>query len=149
MAIQIPNLWPVKQVQVDVLTPLAILRTQASNLNQLTQGILVGKVSTLSNEETVQHHLDVLVPALNNYTHRLLSVTHAKDRAYPVTVQAEYCNDPLMALSNGCQSFTQEQFIDLLKDVLESKHVISILQSLIAQSNESRDESDTGILEER
>ena len=141
MAVQIPNLWPVEQVQVDVLTPLAILRVQATNLNQMTQGILVGKVSTLSSEETVQHHLDVLVPVLNNYRHRLLSVTHAKDRAYPVVVQAEYCNDVLISLVNGCQSFTQDHFMNLLGRILESQAIVSVLQSLIAQSNESRDEN--------
>ena len=37
MAQRIPNLWSQKDVNVQVLSPLAILRTQAANLEQMTR----------------------------------------------------------------------------------------------------------------
>ena len=135
MAIQIPNLWPVKQVQVDVLTPLAILRAQANNLNQMTHGLLVGKVNTIFNARYALHHFDVVVPSLQSYTHRLLSVEHSRKLAYPVSIQAQYCQEP-DALIKGCTAHSQDEFIELLGKVLELSSVISVLQSLIARSNE-------------
>lgn len=40
-----PSLWP-PEIKVDVQTPLAILRVQASHLNKVTRGIMRGDVET-------------------------------------------------------------------------------------------------------
>ena len=40
MAIEIPNLWPVEAIKVDVLAPLDILRVQAGHFQQASKGFV-------------------------------------------------------------------------------------------------------------
>src|SRR4051794_36125765 len=89
MASTIPDLWP-DDITVDVVPPLAILRSQAGLLGVKTKGILRAEVTTTTGDTGyVQHHLDIVVPALQNYRARLLNATHDRDRVYPVAVEAE------------------------------------------------------------
>src|SRR4051812_45259929 len=93
MATTIPDLWPV-DIKLDVLPPVAILKTQEGFLARKTQGLLQAKVSTVATDALVQHQLDLIAPGLNFYRERLLSATHAADTLYPVTVSAEAFDPP-------------------------------------------------------
>ena len=86
----IPDLWPTNALKMNVLTPVAILRTQATRLGQKTGGVLVGDVTvTTGQNNQVVLGLELIVPALNNYRYRLLSVRHAQDAIYPAEVSAK------------------------------------------------------------
>ena len=64
MSTTIPDLWS-DDIQVDVLTPLVILRAQESRLGRKTQGILEARVTTVATEAWIQHQLDLIAPALS------------------------------------------------------------------------------------
>src|SRR5437867_1338068 len=93
MAAQIPNLWS-EDVRVDILSPLAILRTQASLMGELTKGILEAEIeSNVDHEHAYQiHSLFLVAPALEHYRHLILRARHRLDLVYPVMVFAECFN---------------------------------------------------------
>ena len=126
----------------------------------MTKGLLDAEVSTVTSDTgAVQHQLDLIAPALR-YRHRVLTVKHNRDLVYPVTVEAE-CFQPkpkvqtigeMLAISDPFsrpakpedwrpQANTEQEFIDLVSKVLRSGEVRSIIQSLIARSNEQRSDS--------
>jgi hypothetical protein len=162
----IPNLWPT-DIVLNVVSPLAILRTQAGLLAEMTKGLLIAQVSTIKTEHgLVRHLLDLIAPALNGYRHRLLTATHHRDMIYPVTVTAE-CFPPKntsasvpggfaefaetlasvqekLASVTGIekhQAATQQEFIEMVGQILHSAEVRSLIQSLIARTNEERIQS--------
>lgn len=157
MADTIPVLWS-DDIKVDVVTPLAILRSQVGPLRRITNGILDAEISTVTGDsKDVRHLFDLVAPVLNHYRHRILTVTHHRDLAYPVTVEAE-CFQPkdpsegalavAANLSRTLSQFkprdwrpvasTEQEFIDLVRKTLRSNEVRSIIQSLIARSNDLR-----------
>ena len=136
MTVEIPNLWPVKEFKLDVISPLAILRAQATRLQEMTQGILEAQVTSSfdDKEDKVSHQFNIVAPALGDYSHRILTAIHAKNMFYPVTVYTiaylhEYSKD-------GVAAYSQEQWIDLLRKIFASNEVIAVIQSLIARSND-------------
>ncbi len=134
MADTIPSLWP-ESIKQTVLTPLAILRTQANALRQVTKGVLEGEVSSVEAENQVEHQLDVIAPALD-YRHRILSVRHEREMPYPARVRSEVL-DPL-----GKEVWDDDALIGLLAEVLATDLVKAVILSLIARSNEQRNPSD-------
>jgi hypothetical protein len=128
MADTIPSLWP-QSIKATVLTPLAILRTQAYALRQVTKGVLEGKVSSVEAENMVEHQLDAFAPALD-YRHRILSVRHEQEMAYPATVRSAVLG------SYGEKVSDDDGLTKLLAKVLGSDQVRAVIASLIARSNE-------------
>ena len=148
MSATIPDLWP-DDIQVDVLTPLMILRNQAGLLYSKTQGTLLAQVMTTSTEEWVQYQLDLIAPLLERYRASLLTARHQLGEAYPVTVTSQAFvpkPGPLGALARSPfgppldqrVAATQREFIDLVREVLQSPTTRSRIQSLIARGNETR-----------
>lgn len=164
MAGKIPNLWPTETVSVNTLSPLAILRTQAENLTNLTQGLLIGEVITDDRqEEGVYHHFDMIAPALDGYRHRILTVKHDPSMLYPVSYSVAVrssivapparvkmgeaisasvnLSDVLTAKNSkaiGPVANTETEFIEVLRGVFNSGYVLSVINSLIARSNEAQ-----------
>lgn len=157
MPATIPDLWS-DDIKVDVVPPLAILRAQAGFLEQKTRGILQARVvSTTEFGRQEQHALDLIAPALNQYRKTLLVAKHPLDVLYPVIVRAESFSPPerwfpaqvggaagvFQAMNPNSlkederRANTQDEFIGLVRDVLRSGYALSIIQSLIARSNEA------------
>lgn len=154
MASTIPNLWP-DEIKTSVLTPLAILRYQAAQIGNATKGLLEAEVSTANseNKQTVTHQLDLVAPVLRGYRHRVLTVRHNVEMVYPVTVQADAflpersCVDLAAMVSVAAmvrqprledeeEAATEEEFIALVRKALAARRTKSLIQSLIARSNE-------------
>lgn len=149
MSSKIPNLWPTEAVSFETLSPVAILRVQAENLTRMTHGLLQGEVLTTNvSQKTVRHHLEIVAPALNGYRHQLLTVKHDKNLVYPVSFVTDEPagDDELHAFSST--AYTEEEFIKLLTGALQSGYVLSVINSLIARSNESRPESEQPVSRE-
>lgn len=163
MTTTIPDLWS-DDIKVDVLPPLVILKAQESLLARKTQGMLQAKLTTMESGDLVQHQLDLIAPSLNFYRERLLTATHDRLRPYPVTVAAE-CFAPKMEVSQGPlapiqtmgkalsevhrafvpevvqrQAATDEEFVQLVRKVLQSAEVRSLISSLIARINQDNSE---------
>jgi hypothetical protein len=149
MSTTIPDLWS-DDIRVDILTPLAILRAQEDLIGQKTQGILEGEVRTTSNDTWMLHQLGLIAPALNHYRVTLLTAKHRQDMVYPVSVTAPcFAPKPRSLLAIGAirlpgqspdqrDAATQEEFIELVRQVLHSDDVRASIQSLIALSNDPR-----------
>lgn len=157
MAESIPNLWP-SGISETVETPLAILRAQVEPLRNVTNGLLRVNISTIASEETAQvvHSLDVVAPGLNNDRHRIVSVTHSRDRVYPARIETKGFEPkpkpgsflPTKARQNVLKGFSGEPndwrlvadsegaFIKSLGLVLGSPEVRSVIDSLLARLNE-------------
>lgn len=135
MSATIPNLWP-DDITVDVVTPAAILKAQASQLAASTKGLLLAEVNASRAGSQVVHQLDVIAPALGGYRHRLLQVSHRQDRVYPATVSGP----GLEALSEwgDKEAYTQQELLKLIGASLQSGEAKSLLLSLIARSNEPK-----------
>jgi hypothetical protein len=133
MPAKIPDLWS-DDISVDVLTPLAILRAQVQGLERRTQGVLEVQISSVPKGNDMEHWFDLVAPALG-FRERILNATHAWDRVYPVKVEAA-CFAAKGKLTQTALS--QEEFVDLIREVLRSGEVRSSIQSLIARSNEAK-----------
>ena len=154
----IPDLWPSAALKMNVLTPVAILRTQATRLGQRTGGVLVGEVTVVTGEnKQVVLSLELIVPALNNYRYRLLSVRHAQDAIYPAEVSAKSLKSsvtlpvpksvamfpdsfpsytPNTIITDAETAYSEKEFISIVQKALRAPETIAFMQSLIVRSNE-------------
>lgn len=88
MATEIPNLWPVDAIKVDVRTPYDILRAQSGQLQQASQGLLQSALNTTETEKDVLYSFDIVAPLLANYRHTIMTVQHSADMPYPAEVRS-------------------------------------------------------------
>jgi hypothetical protein len=145
MSDTIPNLWPT-EFNVDVRTPLTILKVQANWLSKVTKGILEGVVETERSERQEQHRLVVVAPVHNGYRHNLITVIHDLNLPYPAEVRAEGLAElsprPDLKgrtfLTDYPSADSDEQLIELVRQALQSGPTKALILSLIAKSNEMR-----------
>lgn len=135
----IPNLWP-KKFGRGILTPLAVLRVQAAKFKDMTEGLLEADVTTeFEREDLKVHALELVAPALDGYRRTILTVRHAHPGAYPLWLRSEFStatedydeDHP----SGECGS--QEELFAALREVFASRQLSTLVESLIAQINES------------
>ena len=150
MADTIPDLWPTSELKSAVLTPIVILRTQATLLGQKTQGLLMGDVRVTTSEKgQLTLSFTVIAPAVNNYRYNLLSVQHTVDASYPAKISADGLTnietipsifpmgDRKVTTSVSCKTaYSEREFIRIVQEVLQAPATIAKLQSLIVRSNE-------------
>jgi len=142
MSVLDTDLWPKGIFEETVITPLAIMKKQASLIGQKTQNLLEGAVISrpLTSEEAgrfrmevqdeidlgkgqlVLHRFVLVAPALGDLRHTLFSAVHSLE-LYPVAVNKTQYN---------CLS--EEKFVKALAEILQSKETKSIIQSMISQS---------------
>ena len=151
MPVMLEELWS-DDIKVDVLSPLAILRAQEGGLARRTNGLLQAKVETTDAGDERHHTLNLVAPSLG-YRERLLMASHRSDQIYPVILTAEAFDPdlygtvnlnritgrvgPILGLAhNQRRAATDQDFIDLVRQVLRSETVRSRIQSLIARIND-------------
>jgi hypothetical protein len=78
------DFWPDLEEISSVLTPVEILREQATALTKKTGYKIKGQVTTDASGDQFVHRLDLLVTRLDNYTYELLQI-HYNMSLYPVT----------------------------------------------------------------
>ena len=144
----IPDLWPDDVAAPSILTPLAILKFQAGQLRQRTKGLLEADIQTqekVNGGLHLQHSFDLIAPALNRYRYRLFTVEHDGEMVYPVTVYAEGVGFPAdeIIFEQHASAATQDQFLGFIAQILKADQVRSVIQSLIARSNEARGNAPT------
>lgn len=115
-------------IEIPVIrTPAAIMREQAALLGKKTKNIIEGAVETRISDGAFHHSLDLVVPSLDNYTYRLLSIEHGVE-LYPVTVGDS-------RFLNRSKLKTEEEFEAWLRDRLSSPETKRIIGNLLAQVN--------------
>ncbi len=141
MATAIPTLWS-DDIAVDILTPLAILRVQASGLSPLTKGILESEVVTTESPSQTSHRLQLIAPVLDGYRRTIFTATHGRGQPYPVILEADCfradADHPDFDPEDDWRptAWTFQELLGYVKQALQSKEVRAELQSLIARSNE-------------
>jgi hypothetical protein len=149
----IPNLWEGK-VSTSVVTPLAILRTQAGNFDKEMKGLLRADVTSLPTQNhqgnARKHSFLIIAPGLHGYTREVLTAEHADPGAYPVKVESnflirsDFAVDPdyegpdYEELVRTCR--TQSDFLTALRDIFSAHDLVTELESLIAQINDANAE---------
>jgi hypothetical protein len=107
-----------------IRTPLAILREQAALLGTKTKNLVEAEVNTSRSGETFNHSLELVVPALDNYTYSLLKISHGVS-IYPVTWFSD---------GKYHRFDTEEEFIKWLGAKLSSTDTKRIVANLLAQA---------------
>lgn len=139
MSIGIPDLWPDEVAFADVVSPLTILRHQAGQLRAKTKGLLEGEiVSTDEQEDLVSHEFYVVAPSLNRYRYLLLTIQHSKELVYPVTVVANEFQrlDDAFEFTESRSAAGQQEFTELLQQVIGSSRAKTAIHALVAKINE-------------
>lgn len=122
------NLWPADIANTAMRTPVAILREQASFLTQSTNGLVTGEVKTaVFHAHELMHTLFVVAPGLDNYRFELLRVKH-KQIFYPLEASSQTEQLPWQHTLKS-----EGEFIDWLREVLNSDETKRLIHSLLAQ----------------
>lgn len=139
MSDEVVGYWP-DDFNVKVLSPLAVLRIQANDLTVKTHGLLEAEVVSAVTPKRVSHRLDLLAPALEGERRTILTVTHAANEPYPATIEAavfaptDEFNDPNEEWRPTAS--TTQEFKELVKQVILSKQVRAVAESLMVRSQE-------------
>jgi hypothetical protein len=136
MAITIPDLWP-DDLDVDVLTPQAILLKQAELLARRTKGIVSVRVHTTGDEKQVKLLFEIWGDAIG-YRELVLEVSYPRDRVYPATLKSPILPYEDEEMEHTAMAYTQEDFLALTGKVFASNDIRSLIQSIIARTNEQR-----------
>jgi hypothetical protein len=107
-------------------TPLSIMKQQAVMLGKHTSNLLEAEVTTDIYDGDFRHRFVIAVPALD-YRYELFTVSH-DPMLYPITVLHPITVSLVPKLRN------EQEFVDWLKNVLNSDDTKRILASLLAQA---------------
>lgn len=127
-----PDLWPSEFNFSHIITPVAVLREQASLISQKTQQIINGRTSTSKYQSQNSkganffiHTLYFVVPLLDDYEYRVLNVRH-KLELFPVTITSHIHDSEI-----DCPNL--EEYQNELKKIFGSEEMIQVVSSLMAQ----------------
>ena len=110
-------------------TPSLVLGEQASLLQGATNEILLGRThrNVLRAGSLVVVALQVIAPALQQYSVEILQLSYKASMPYPVSVRDVFSD------SDGTAE-SEHELRDMLRQILTSDEVRTILASLIAES---------------
>jgi hypothetical protein len=140
MSESIPDLWPAYVSQTDLLLPVTILRYQAAQLRKKTKNLLEAEVvpiqAAFPTEEA--YYFELIAPILDYYHYRIFAVSYDREQVYPVFLYAPPEGySPTENKSPSARAETQEAFLAEVSKILDDRKVKSVIQSLLARSNDS------------
>jgi hypothetical protein len=163
MATTMASLWPAA-IRPGIQSPKMLLDIQGKALFEQTRGYLSGAVSqeaiSSGSLEFTELKFALVAPAIG-YDYPVLSILHETDLPYPLVVLAEEFENPnsenlrRLALLEGriklkgirddpgCAR-TDEELLEILRQIFSSSRVVAIAQSLIARVEEEAKEEDGG-----
>ncbi len=111
-----------------IRTPSAIMKEQGALLEQKTKGILSVIVSTENiGRNTFQHKFIIKSPSLN-YNFQLFYINQPIE-LFPLTFYSEVAFG-----INNKNADTEAEFIEILKEILQSAKTQNVVNSLLSQS---------------
>ncbi|WP_161486727.1 hypothetical protein [Rufibacter roseus] len=122
------NLWPSDLGSSKLNLPKNILIQQGKFLEEMTKNVITVEIkSTQSASNDIIHRVNILAPALGNYSFGLLTMSH-KISLYPLTIIDEV---------NLEKHFVEDEpdLLNSLASIFNSQPVKNALNSLIAQSS--------------
>lgn len=151
MNAQTESFWPADIGIQSIITPVAILREQASMLAGRTKGLVEGRVSTeVGRDSRIYHSFELVAPALGGYRYELFRISHSV-LLYPLQIDADSTIGDISLSELGTMRAAtltdifgtpkvlkdEGEFKQWLKEALSSRHTRSIVNSLLAQSMEA------------
>jgi hypothetical protein len=133
------SLWS-PEIKPGILSPRDILDMQAVALREQTGGTLNADVRTAQDQSEDASYVifDVVAPTLGSARHRILTARYFAERIYPCHVDADGLRAAEVANSD-------EEFRELVRQVLNSGEVKALCQSLISRSGEIHRNGSAGI----
>ena len=126
------NLWGDIPEAEAIRTPHGVLREQGAKLRELTQGLLVGRVSrqTLAmggagRTPVFVSTLRIIAPALDNYTYEVATIEYSIGM-YPLTIM-----EPSGNKSKECVN--EAALVTELHAILSSEKMKKLVRGLLAQ----------------
>lgn len=132
---EVPNLWPQDLQPQGALSPIGILRSQATLLHRTTSGLLYCEVGTEVENGQFVHHLNIVAPALGDFQYELVTVRHGID-GYPASVKAgkkQWGGHHVVRNDQELQEWLKSQF-ESQKQVVEKLWAESLPQSELAHT---------------
>lgn len=124
----INDLWNIDFSLPNLVTPRAVLVTQADYLETHSEGVLDADVETAVLEDRMAHAFTLRATRLPAFRETMLTATHGV-RLFPVTVQSDALKKPAI-----CESMAA--FETVLRSVLGSKETQALVRVLLTQSRE-------------
>jgi hypothetical protein len=127
------DLWGNIAVDTELKLPIAILKAQATLLEQKTSGILIAQVNPFktTGKEAVGYGFNIVAPELSNYVFKVMTISHPTVLLYPVRVV-----DQTSKADHTCK--TEEEFISVVRQILSSEVVHKAILALITQSKAAK-----------
>lgn len=151
MASKVENLWPMDiRATSKQLSPVAILKRQASLLGERTKNIVEAEVETkgADHQKKLQHWFYLVAPALDFYKYPLFRVEHSPTQFYPLSMSF-IVNDETSTKADRTRKFegitsreqvamlrvkSEAEFTAHLKTIFAADETKKVIQSLIDQS---------------
>jgi hypothetical protein len=140
------NLWP-DFGSDKIITPSQILKEQASNLGKKTNNIVVAKVLSKTVDfafskigkfpfkgEGFKNDFYIVAPALDNYSYKLFSIYYDFN-LFPVCIEFKERPVGALYLPVFVQVKDEQELLAELKNIFEDSHTVTIIRTLLAQSN--------------
>lgn len=140
---EIVDLWPETIKFEKMITPVIILRQQASLLGKKTKNIVQAEVEKGTDDISglFAYTLYIVAPALYNYRYKLLSISYSV-HLYPVAISIE--DEEIMKIipSKFIHANSEDEFKEALKAIFHSNKVLRIISILLSQSDPSYNKID-------
>ena len=152
---EIVDLWPDKIKVEKLITPVTILRQQASLLGKKTKGIVQGEIEDGKGGFSLNlfnYTFYIVAPALNNYRYRLFNISYEVS-LYPLEIDVESeireeipsnfikkRSGAIIALE-FVYANSEKDFLEILKAIFNSAKVLRVISVFLSQSDPSYDPS--------
>lgn len=124
------SLWGELPEVQKITTPAKILNEQASVLQEMSGGIIIGEVKKLlsaKDPNAIINEFRAVVPALNNYRVRIVRVSHGV-LSYPCEILSLYGERISREVND------EAGFIEAVTTILRDKDLLNLLSSAMAQA---------------
>lgn len=128
------SLWGTLPTGEGIQTPSSILNEQIVELQKATSGLLTGRLQTTQgNSGDLVIYFFIVAPTLNQYTVRLMTVTHGI-QLYPCMVSSPYS-------PGATRASDEDSFRASVGRILQDPKTHNIVAGLLAQIRSEKDTS--------
>ena len=119
----VPDFWPANIGETTLITPVSILKEEASYLGPKTKQLVKAEVRSSTSGDNFVQQFVIVAPGLNNYAFILFYVVHPIT-LYPATLMWQNTNNSIP---------NQAALTAKLKEILESGQTRQVVEALLAQ----------------
>ena len=119
----VPDFWPANIGETTLITPVSILKEEASYLGPKTKQLVKAEVRSSTSGDNFVQQFVIVAPGLNNYAFILFFVVH------PITLYPAY----LVWQNTNYNIPNQDGLTAKMKEILESGQTRQVIEALLAQ----------------